>query len=64
YVSGKSVINKNEMKRILSRIKNGDFAKRWMKEYESGMKNYKKMKKSWENHLMQKTWEKLNRFLV
>jgi ketol-acid reductoisomerase len=64
YVSGKSVINKNEMKRILSRIKNGDFAKRWMKEYESGMKNYKKMKKSWENHLMQKTWKNLNRLLT
>jgi ketol-acid reductoisomerase len=63
YVSGKSVIDKNEMKRILSRIKNGDFAKRWMKEYESGMKNYKKIKKSWETHLIQQTWKNLNRFL-
>lgn len=61
YVSGKSVINKNEMKRILSRIKSGDFAKSWMKEYESGMKNYKKIKKNWETHLIQKTWENLNK---
>lgn len=61
YVSGKSVINKNEMKRILSRIKSGDFAKSWMKEYEGGMKNYKKIKKNWETHLIQKTWENLNK---
>jgi len=61
YVSGKKVINKNEMKKILNQIKSGDFAKRWMKEHESGMKNYKKIKKSWENHLMQKTWENLNK---
>jgi ketol-acid reductoisomerase len=64
YVSGKSVINKNEMKRILSRIKSGDFAKSWMKEYESGMKNYKKIKKNWETNLIQKTWENLNKLLV
>ena len=64
YISGKSVINKNEMKRILSRIKSGDFAKRWMKEHESGMKNYKKMKKSWEKNLLQKTWENLNKLFM
>jgi len=60
YTSGKKVINKKEMKRILSEIKNGNFAKRWMREYESGMRNYKKMKRYWENHLLQKTWESLN----
>ncbi len=64
YVSGKKVINKNEMKNILVSIKNGDFANRWMKEYESGMKNYKKIKKSWETHLIQKTWKNLNRLLT
>ncbi|MCJ7457962.1 MAG: ketol-acid reductoisomerase, partial [candidate division Zixibacteria bacterium] len=63
YVSGKKVVNKNQMKNILSEIKNGNFARKWMKEYESGMKNYKQMKKSWKNHLLQKTWEKLNKFL-
>ena len=63
YVSGKKVINKKQMKNILSEIKNGNFTRRWMKEYERGMKNYKQMKKSWKNHLLQKTWERLNKFL-
>lgn len=63
YVSGKKVINKKQMKNILSEIKNGNFARKWMKEYESGMKNYYQMKKSWKNHLLQKTWERLNEFL-
>ena len=63
YVSGKKVINRKQLKNILSEIKNGNFARRWMKEYESGMKNYKQMKKSWKNHLLQKTWERLNKLL-
>lgn len=63
YVSGKKVVNKNQMKNVLSEIKNGNFARKWMKEYEKGMKNYKRMKKYWESHLLQKTWERLNKFL-
>jgi len=63
YVSGKKVINRKQMKNILSEIKNGNFARRWMKEYESGMKNYKQMKKSWKNHRLQKTRERLNKLL-
>ena len=63
YVSGKKVINKKQMKKVLSEIKNGNFARKWMKEYEKGMKNYKRMKRYWENHLLQKTWERLNKLL-
>ena len=63
YVSGKKVVNKNQMKNVLSKIKNGNFARKWMKEYEKGMKNYKRMKRYWESHLLQKTWERLNQFL-
>jgi len=63
YASGKKVINKKQMKNILSEIKNGNFARKWIKEYESGMKNYKQMKKSWKNHQLQKTWERLNKLL-
>lgn len=63
YASGKKVVNRNQMKKILSEIKNGNFARKWMKEYESGMKNYKQMKKSWKNHQLQRTWERLNKFL-
>ncbi len=61
YISGKKVISKKEMGKILSEIKKGDFVRRWANEYKSGMKNYKKMKRDWKNHLLQKTWEKLNR---
>ncbi len=63
YISGKKVINRKQMKNILSEIKNGNFARKWMKEYESGMKNYRQMKKSWKNHLLQKTRERLNKLL-
>lgn len=63
YASGKKVINRKQMKNILSEIKNGNFARKWIKEYESGMKNYKQMKKTWKNHKLQKTWEKLNKLL-
>jgi len=61
YISGKKVINEKEMRKILALIKKGDYVKRWTREYESGMGNYKKMKRYWENHLLQKTWERLNK---
>jgi ketol-acid reductoisomerase len=63
YVSGKMVINKKGMEKILSGIKKGNFVRRWTNEYKSGMKNYKKMRKYWKNHLLQKTWERLNKIL-
>ncbi len=64
YVSGKNVVNKNHMKKVLSEIKSGNFARKWAKEYESGMKNYKKMKGYWRKHQLQRIWERLNRFFV
>jgi ketol-acid reductoisomerase len=53
YLAGKRVINarvKKEMKKILKQIEDGSFAKRWIKEYESGMKNYLDMKKMTSKH--------------
>jgi ketol-acid reductoisomerase len=53
YLSGKRVIDdrvKMEMKKILKEIEDGSFAKRWIKEYESGMKNYRKLKKMNSEH--------------
>lgn len=47
YLSGERVINdrtKKEMEKILKEIEDGSFAKRWIKEYESGMKNYLHLK--------------------
>jgi ketol-acid reductoisomerase len=61
YISGKKVLNKKGMGKILWEIKKGDFVRRWTDEYKCGMKNYKKMKMDWKNHLLQKTWEKLSR---
>ena len=53
YLAGKRVINdrvKKEMKKILKEIENGSFAKRWIKEYESGMRNYLKLKRITSKH--------------
>ncbi len=53
YLAGKRVIDdrvKKEMGKILKKIEDGTFAKRWIKEYESGMRNYLKMKKRNSQH--------------
>jgi ketol-acid reductoisomerase len=63
YISGKKIVNKNQMKKVLSVIRNGNFARKWSGEYKSGMKNYKQMKRYWRNHLLQKTWKRLNKLL-
>jgi ketol-acid reductoisomerase len=63
YLSGKRVINKNQMKKILDEIKNGNFIKNWIKEYKGGMKNYKRMKKAYQKHLLEKTGEKMRKLL-
>lgn len=60
YISGKRVIDKKGMSKILSDIKKRDFVRTWMRESESKMRDYKRMKRDWKNHLLQKTWEKLS----
>ena len=53
YLAGKRVIDdrvKKEMKKILKEIENGSFAKTWIKEYESGMKNYLNLKRMTSKH--------------
>jgi ketol-acid reductoisomerase len=53
YLSGKRVINdrvKNEMRKILKEIESGSFAKKWIKECESGMKNYLNLKRTASGH--------------
>jgi ketol-acid reductoisomerase len=61
YLSGKRVINKAQMKKILDQIKNGTFIKNWIKEYKGGMRNYKKMKKAYQKHLLEKTAAKMRK---
>lgn len=59
---GKRVINqrtKNEMKKILKEIQTGKFTKQWVAEYKGGLKEYNKMLKAGENHLIEKTGRRL-----
>ncbi len=66
YLSGKRVINdrvKKEMKKILKEIEDGSFAKGWIKEYESGMKNYLAMKRIISNHPIEGTSRKIRDLL-
>jgi len=59
---GKRVINQNvrtEMKKILSEIQSGEFAKEWIKENEQGRPKYNKITKEEENHPVEKIGRKL-----
>jgi ketol-acid reductoisomerase len=62
YLVGKRVVDdrvKKEMKRILKEIEDGSFAKAWIKEYESGMKNYVKMKRTYSRHPIEEISRKI-----
>ncbi|HEX9917205.1 MAG TPA: ketol-acid reductoisomerase [candidate division Zixibacteria bacterium] len=64
YLSGKRVIDdkvKQNMRKVLAEIKNGAFARKWIREYKAGMKNYVKIKKQVSSHPLEKTGESLRR---
>ncbi len=48
-----------EMQKILKEIQNGKFAKEWMAENKSGRKNFLKMRKAGEGHLVEKVGARL-----
>jgi ketol-acid reductoisomerase len=59
---GPRVINsktKQEMKKILKEIQSGKFTKEWVKEYESGLKNYNRLLAEGEKHPIEKTGQRL-----
>ncbi len=59
---GPRVIDKKakaEMKKILKEIQSGQFVKEWVKEYKGGLKNYNKLLKKGEDHLIEKTGTRL-----
>ncbi len=65
YLSGRRVINqrvKRQMEKILKEIGDGTFARRWMKEYDGGMKNYRKLKRKVAEHSIEETSKKIRRF--
>jgi ketol-acid reductoisomerase len=62
YLAGRRVIDdrvKNEMKKILKEIEDGSFARRWIKEYERGMKNYLNLKRMTSKHPIEVTSRKI-----
>ena len=57
YTRGKQIINdnvKNEMKKILAQIQDGSYAKEFMSEMTSGGKNFKKLRETSNEHLIEK----------
>jgi ketol-acid reductoisomerase len=54
---GPRVVNdrtKNEMRRILKEVQNGKFARQWIKENETGQREYKRLLKADLNHPIEK----------
>ena len=59
---GPRVVNKatkKEMRKILDEIQSGKFARQWIRESESGGKNYRRMLKADMNHKIERVGEKL-----
>ena len=57
YTRGNIVIDKNtkeRMKKILTDIQNGSYAKEFMEEFHSGSPNFTRMRKESEGHLIEK----------
>lgn len=50
---------KAEMKKILTEIQEGTFAKEWMEEAASGMKNFNALRKKGEDHKIEEVGKKL-----
>ena len=62
YTRGPRVVNsdsKAEMKKILTEIQDGTFAKEWIKENEEGTPNYKKMGEETRAHQIEKVGAEL-----
>jgi ketol-acid reductoisomerase len=59
---GPRVVNrdtKKEMKKILTEIQTGKFARQWIKENKQGLKNYNRLMKADMNHKIEKVGAKL-----
>ena len=50
---------KREMKRILGEIQTGRFTREWVAEYKGGLKNYHRLLRKGEAHLIEKTGARL-----
>jgi len=54
---------KAEMKKILTEIQSGQFAKEWRAEYEGGMKNFKRLYEADNSHPVEVTGRKLRKMM-
>jgi len=54
---------KAEMKKILGEITSGQFAKEWRHEYETGMKNFKRLYEQDNNHPVEVTGRRLRKMM-
>jgi ketol-acid reductoisomerase len=62
YTRGPRLITdatKAEMRKILSEVRNGEFASEWMNEYDSGLPNYKRYFAEHQEHPVEVTGRKL-----
>ncbi|MDH2392668.1 MULTISPECIES: ketol-acid reductoisomerase [Streptomyces] len=66
YVTGPRVITdqtKAEMKKVLTEIQDGTFAKNWMDEYHGGLKKYNEYKTQDSEHLLETTGKELRKLM-
>jgi ketol-acid reductoisomerase len=66
YISGKRVVNqetRQEMKKILTEIQNGEFAKRWILENQANRPVYNAMARQEREHLIEKTGASLRKMM-
>ena len=54
---------KNAMRTALTRIQNGEFAKEWIEEYDSGGKNFAKLREADANHPVEKVGDELRKMM-
>ncbi len=67
YTRGPRVINaqtRKELKKILREIQNGSFAKEWIKEWQTGAKNFKAMRKKNRNQPIEIVGPKLRKMMT
>src|SRR6185295_16001235 len=66
YTRGPRIVTaetRQEMKRILTEIQEGKFAKEWIEEAKSGGKNFKAMKEKDKNHPVEVVGKKLRKLM-
>ncbi len=66
YTRGKRIITaetRKEMKKILTEIQTGAFAKEWMDENKKGRPNYNKMREECDNHQVEKVGANLRKMM-